>query len=163
MKKKYLRLSLISVVFIFILILLFSKEIEVICYSLLTGDQIDYYEASNHSLIAVNEDADSTTYHIFLKRKNSVLKDNHFSYKVSNDSISKMLDTIPEYYDSYTIIYDQPYLRKWTANLTNKSLEENLYYAVSISNEKQENIVFEFSFFSDEILLFDGYETIKIR
>jgi len=50
---------------IFIMTMLFNKEIEIIYYCLITGDHIDYYEPSHYSLIAVNEEKDTSRYHIF--------------------------------------------------------------------------------------------------
>ena len=56
MKKKYKNIIFVSLIVIFIMTMLFNKEIEIIYYSLKTGDHIDYYESSPYSLIAVNEE-----------------------------------------------------------------------------------------------------------
>ena len=163
MKKKHFFKILIFLLVIIILVLLFNKELELIGYSILTGDRIDYYEPGIFSFIAVNEKSDVTTYHIFLKRKNKVIRSEYITYTVSNDQIVQMLDTISEYYDSYTIVSTQPHLRKWTEALTDKALEENLYYSVVIEDEQLGWINIDFSFFSDEIIIFDGYKNTKLR
>ncbi len=134
MNKKYKNILFISLISIFKMTMLFDKEIEIIYYSLLTGEHIDYYESSKYSLIAVNEEKDTTRYHIFLKIRNRVVKNNHLTYEVTKDQISQIKQKISDIHTSYTIICEMPRLRKPVTNLTIKTLEENLSYSIVIEN-----------------------------
>jgi len=82
---------------------------------------------------------------------------------VTNEQISKMKQIISDMYDSYTIVYELPHLRKQATTLTNKTLEEYLYYSIVIDSDDFGYLNFEFSFFSDELLMFNGLETIQLN